>query len=279
MSDEHKASLDQTLGQDAANTYADQIYTKSVRDFRDPVTTVKIQEKDSSRRVTSFDFLDFSSSNEPSAVTLLADKTVSIFSLPQAPAPLGLSSQAVMARGGLADAGLEFFAPSSKSEVKISSTIKGIQNSSIPEACLRVTTKTPTKGNTKQAKGSTTGDTEVNTHVSSREKRERLLSAGTYGVPLSLPDALSWMSVPRLRCKEGYLLDSAKNRDLLCDDQGLQELWDWIGRTLANIWTGGSVRLTFLGARANSSNESMIIHGADMNYLGVYSIWTNRIGG
>ncbi|PGH11595.1 hypothetical protein AJ80_07065 [Polytolypa hystricis UAMH7299] len=261
VSDENRASLDQTLGQDSAKTYAEQIYTKGVRDFRDPLATAKMQKKDNSRKVASFDFLNFSSSNEPSAVTLLANKSVAILSLPQAPSPLDISSQAVMARGGLVDASLEIFSPLSKPEAKVSSIIKEIQSRSIPETPLQALSNTPTKGNIKRSKGAVEGDAEVNTHLSSREKREKLLSAGTCGIPLSTQDALSWMSIPRLRCKEGYLLDDAKNKEILSDDQGLQELWDWIGR-----------------ARANSSDESMIIHGTDMTYLGVYSIWTNRIG-
>lgn len=38
------------------------------------------------------------------------------------------------------------------------------------------------------------------------------------------------------------------------------------------------VVLTALGARSDSSNESMIINGLDLNYLGVYDVWNNDLG-
>lgn len=36
--------------------------------------------------------------------------------------------------------------------------------------------------------------------------------------------------------------------------------------------------LTDLGARTNSSGDSMIVDGVDMNYLGVYNVWNNDLG-
>ena len=32
------------------------------------------------------------------------------------------------------------------------------------------------------------------------------------------------------------------------------------------------------GARADSSGQSMIIHGLDLNYLGVSNVWNNDFG-
>ena len=33
-----------------------------------------------------------------------------------------------------------------------------------------------------------------------------------------------------------------------------------------------------LGARADSSGQSMVIHGLDLNYLGVSNVWNNDLG-
>ena len=33
-----------------------------------------------------------------------------------------------------------------------------------------------------------------------------------------------------------------------------------------------------LGARSDSSDESMVINGLDLNYLGIYDVWNNDLG-
>ncbi|KKZ58455.1 hypothetical protein EMCG_00946 [[Emmonsia] crescens] len=266
VSDENRTSLDQALGQDSAKSYPEQIYTKSVRDFRNPYLPHDC-DTDTSRKVASFDFLNFSASNEPTTVTLLANRSVALFTLQSQPCPMDLSSQSVLARGGLAEHDLNFklISPSSKSPSRVSHAVQGIQDRSVSPANSQPNGSSVNKTEDKNGEGQKSSDSstkaDVIQHLPNRESRERSLSAGIFGSLLSVYDALTWMSIPRLRCQEGYLVDGEKNKELLSNDPGLREFWDWVGR-----------------ARENSSSDCMIIHSVDMNYLGVYSVWNNRLG-
>ncbi|OJD17799.1 hypothetical protein AJ78_02152 [Emergomyces pasteurianus Ep9510] len=264
VSEENRTSLDQTLGQDSAKSYPEQIYTKTVRDFRNPYLPHD-NGVDPSRKVASFDFLNFSASNEPTAVTLLADRSVALFTLQSQPCPMDLSSQSVLARGGLSEHDLDFklIRPSSEFFSRTAKTVQGIQDRSIsPTTQPDGSSATRTEDQNDQGQKSPNPSSKTHAQrLASRESRERHLSAGIFSSPLTVHDALTWMSRPRLRCQEGYLVDGEKNKELLTDDPGLREFWDWVGRT-----------------RENSSNDSMIIHSVDMNYLGVYSVWNNRLG-
>ena len=66
--------------------------------------------------------------------------------------------------------------------------------------------------------------------VSSREFRERALSLGTLGTLLTAKEALTLSTLGRFRCKEGYLFDEARNRDIVADDVALQDFWSWVER-------------------------------------------------
>ncbi|KAF3491626.1 uncharacterized protein GIQ15_01143 [Arthroderma uncinatum] len=178
LSDEHKSSLENTLGQDPSRHYPEQIYTRKVQDFRPSAFSSVNNAKPDWQRVTSFDFLN---------------KGVTFYTTPS---------------------------------ITLNRLIFKMHRD----------------------------EASVSTH----EKRDSLLL--TEKVP-SFQDALSWLTIPRLRCAEGYLLDSEKNKAIVSDDPSLLELWDWIGR-----------------AHSRSANDSMIIHGVDMNYIGVYSVWNGKLG-
>jgi hypothetical protein len=66
--------------------------------------------------------------------------------------------------------------------------------------------------------------------LSSRESREHALSLGTLDSPLTDEEALTLLTVNRVRCKEGYLFDEARNKKILADDVYLQDFWDWVER-------------------------------------------------
>ncbi|KGM92443.1 uncharacterized protein PADG_11259 [Paracoccidioides brasiliensis Pb18] len=266
ISEENRTSLEQTLGQDSANIYPEQLYTKSVRNFRNPYFP-QDQSNDQSRKVAAFDFLNFSALNGPTAVTILADRSVALFTLPSPPYPMDLSSQCVLARGMVAEheSNLKFITTLTGPPSRISQVVQGIQSRSVPlttpsNDTSGIKTEDKTSGNQSLPDPITTDPGAIQC-LTSRESWERSLSAGTFGSPLTVHDALTWMSAARLQCKEGYLVDSERNKALVSKDPGLLEFWDWVGR-----------------AQTNSSSECMIIHSVDMNYLGVYSIWNNRLG-
>lgn len=221
VSEEHRTSLDETLGQGSSRNYPEQIYTKYVRDIRSPFNhpTRGCAE---SERIVSFDFLNMSAAEGPSAITLAGNDKVEIVTLQPPCPPVRLSSQSVLVRG-TSYGNLDFKAmyPYSGGEVKISDVVESIRESCSPEQ----------RGPQRQQNGTAKAD--GSRPLSSRESRESTLAIGTWGTPLKAEDALTLMTVNRFRCKEGYLFDGAKNKEILADDPHLQAFWDWVERKSA----------------------------------------------
>ncbi|KAM5473641.1 hypothetical protein MauCBS54593_002438 [Microsporum audouinii] len=248
LSDEHKSSLELALGQDSSKHYPEQIYTRKVQDFRPSVLSSSSAAKKDWQRVTSFDFLNKGVVSQPVAITLLANKTVSLFTPPPPSPSIDLSSRSSLSRGGLvhSDSNPSILNPSSD---------LGINASQINS---RICPQTSFLKRKELSHEPTSDHPDEEVDDIDHEKRN-----GSHPIAdgLSFDDALSWLTIPRLRCAEGYLLDSEKNKAIVSDDPALQELWDWIGR-----------------AHSRSSDDSMIIHGVDMNYVGVYSVWNGKLG-
>lgn len=225
VSDEYHTSLEHTFGQDSANS-PEPIYTKNVREFRKhPLLQRKGADAKDASRVMSFDFLNHDMSNTHGAVTLLADKTVSMsFLPPSSPCPMDLSSQGVLARGGYSQrsSDIKYSKPSFEPGTKASEVTRAIQTSAVSE-----TNRDGTSTIDKAQQSSTQSPFNDGPCHSSREYLDKLLANGA---PLSVEDALAELTIRRLRCQEGYLLDSEKNKNIMSDDPALQDLWDWIGR-------------------------------------------------
>ncbi|GAD97793.1 conserved hypothetical protein [Paecilomyces variotii No. 5] len=252
MSEGQSANLDQTLGQGSSRDYLEPIYTKYVRDIRSPYNH-PTRGCSESERVVSFDFLNISSSNQPSAITLAGNGNVHIATLQPPCPPVRLSSQGVLVRGGSSgNADFDAMYPCSGADRKISDVVSAIRDRALPGSGEQ-----PVSNGTLDSLSREDGVQPL----SSRENREHSLSVGTLGTPLEVGDALTLMTVSRFRCKEGYLFDGTKNKDILADDINLQDFWDWIERS-----------------REHTTGDSMIVNGIDMNYLGVYNIWNNDLG-
>ncbi|KAF3895519.1 Ubiquitin-protein ligase E3 [Trichophyton interdigitale] len=248
LSEENKLSLEHALGQDSSKHYPEQIYTRKVQDFRPSILPSGGAAKKDWQRVTSFDFLNKGMVSQPVAITLLADKTVSLFTPPPPPSSTDLSSKCSLSIRGpvCSDSSPMVLSPSSDLGITASQINFG---------------KTPSNiiPSEKEHGNQSTSDHPIGeTDEANHEKQESLFPADD--TP-SFDDALSWLTIPRLRCAEGYLLDSEKNKAIVSENHSLQELWDWIGR-----------------AHSRSKNDSMIIHGIDMNYVGVYSVWNGKLG-
>lgn len=65
----------------------------------------------------------------------------------------------------------------------------------------------------------------------------------------------------RQRCISGYRFSAVKNKALLCDFPGLQQLWSWIEH-----------------ARASSDAGEMTYNRLDLSYLGVHALWMDDVG-
>lgn len=210
MADEMRSSVDETLGHGSARNYPEQIYTKYERDIVGPFNHPSrgYAEED---RVVAFDFLNMSSGNEPSAITMNGTGQISILTSKPPSPPVRLSSQGSLIWGSSDDdSDFKVISPPSNPETGIAEIVRDVRD--------RVSVQTGAP------------EHESESPLSSRKGRERAISLGTAGDPLAVEDALTLLSVSRLRCKEGYLFDEARNRKILADDPWLQGFWDWIER-------------------------------------------------
>lgn len=267
LAEDYRNSMDQTLGHGAFRNYPEQVYTKHVRDVYSPFNHPSRGYAEA-ERVVSFDFLNLSASNEPSAITLSGNGKVNVVAVKPPAPPVRLSSQGSLVWGSPEElAGFRTMSPAPTPGWKVSDVVETIRE--------RVLSGSDVLTGAPAAK-----DSQPPQPLSSREVRERELSLGTGSKRLTAEEALTLMTVNRLRCKEGYLFDEARNKKIVAEDPSLQGLWDWIERTCAGFYGLSAVwkRLTKLGARIDASGETMIQNGLDLNYLGVYDVWNNDLG-
>ncbi|KZZ92737.1 ubiquitin-protein ligase E3 [Ascosphaera apis ARSEF 7405] len=259
VSEEYLSSFDQTMGHDSANAYARPIYTRNTRSFPSPFSGTS-QMDDDSQKVKAFDFLNLGTSNDAHAVTVLGNKNVALYSLPRPHRPMSISSQGPLAYGchSQDDMSFKIIEPSISPHFKISAEIENIRERSRSQLLRESIPLSLTPLD--EAKNPLVVTLPNLIPLSRREQREKLLSVG---LPRGLPveDVLTWLSIPKYRCQEGYLPSNPQNTEIIAEDAGLVELWNWINR-----------------ARARSDGNSMVIHNIDMNYLGVFFIWNNRLG-
>ncbi|KAL4808911.1 hypothetical protein BDV18DRAFT_133468 [Aspergillus unguis] len=250
VAEAYRSPIDRTLGQNSVSNYPEQIFTKSVRDVFSPYDHPS-RGYPASERVVSFDFLNMSKSNEPSALTLSADNQIRVATAKPPPPPVRLSSQGTLICG----------APSGHCDFKSVRPL-GTEGSSIGKVAKNLRDGALKRQEDNDASGKRRKSKEVpEQHLSSREERERMLSVGTLGSPLTAEEALTLLTVNRQRCQEGYLFNRTRNKQILVDDPSLQDFWDWIER-----------------ARSDSANDSMIMNNLDLNYLGVFDVWTGDLG-
>ncbi|KAH8692886.1 hypothetical protein BGW36DRAFT_399655 [Talaromyces proteolyticus] len=243
-SEEGRHAADETLGEGSSANYPEHIYTKNVRDIRHPFDH-RTRGYNKSDRVVSFDFLNMSRSNEPSALTLLGNGNVEIVTVQSTAPPIRLSSQNVLVRGS-SQGDHDFQALSPRPQhAEISNTIASLRSES--QDTLK-----------QEEQGEEESETKC---LSSRENREHTLFLGSNGTRLRVEDALTCLTVNQARCKEGYLFNYEKNQKIVADDPDLQEFWTWVRHS-----------------RDASANKLMVVNRFDMSYLGVCDVWFGEIG-
>jgi hypothetical protein len=213
LSEENRHSVDETLGHGSSANYPEQIYTKNVRDIRYPFdhpTRGCLQ----SDRVVSFDFLNMSASNEPSALTLLSNGKLEILTVQPPCPPVRLSSQSVLVRGRRhADWDFDILSPRPRRN-KTHDVVRALRE--------RISVSHPQQNGT--------SDRPETKSLSSRESREKTIFLSSSGATLDAQDALTFLTLTRSRCQEGYLFDCEKNKQIVADDPDLQEFWAWVQR-------------------------------------------------
>lgn len=221
LSEEYRASIDETLGQGSFRNYPEPVYTKYVRDVCAPFDHPSrgCEEKE---RVVSFDFLNLSISAQPSAIALDGNGLPQIITARPPCPPISLSSQGVLACGASSvDSDIRTIHPLSEHVSPVSGLVGDI----------RARVLSSSKESDDGPGGRPSLSRILNSDpVSSREFRERALSLGTLGTLLTAKEALTLSTLGRFRCKEGYLFDEARNRDIVADDVALQDFWSWVER-------------------------------------------------
>ncbi|KAL8670414.1 MAG: hypothetical protein Q9168_005043 [Polycauliona sp. 1 TL-2023] len=98
-------------------------------------------------------------------------------------------------------------------------------------------------------------------HLSSREMHEKWFEDHyVYHMP-SISAALSTLTVDYRRCIQGYQFQCQKNMEIAGGDHWLKEMWEWIQK-----------------AKRLAHNETFIVRGIDLNYLGIFNIWNIDLG-
>jgi hypothetical protein len=225
LSEEYRSSIDETLGQGSFRNYPEPVHTKHIRDVATPFDHPirGYAEKD---RVVAFDFLNLSISSQPSAIAIDGNGIPQIITGRPPCSPVALSSQGTLACGiASPESDLRSIRPLSEQISPISELVGNIRS--------RVLSSSK---NTRIDEGSMfASDAVTSEPVPSREGRERELSLGTFGTLLTAKEALTLSTLSRFRCKEGYLFDEARNRQIVADDAALQDLWGWIESKLLCI--------------------------------------------
>ena len=95
---------------------------------------------------------------------------------------------------------------------------------------------------------------------SSQKMHEELLTLNYPNVTLDLSDYLRALQTQKRRCQEGYNLDCRKNKEIVANDPWLMDTWSLIER-MDNM----------------AEHDGMVGAGLDLKYLGVASIWSNKL--
>lgn len=267
--EEYRSSIDETLGQGSSRNYPESIYTKHVRDVCVPFDhpTRGCTEKD---RIVSFDSLNLSLSPQPSAIVLDGNGQPQIVTARAPCAPVDLSSQSVLAYGvSSSESDVRSIHPLSEHISPVSDLIGNIKS--------RVCSTSQEHGANSNGQLFVSKTFESNS-VPSHENRERAMALGAMGVPLTVKEALTLSAVNQSRCREGYLFDEARNRQITSDDHALQDFWSWVERELILSLGVRNFLIQSSGARTESSGTSMVINDLDLNYLGVSNVWNNDLG-
>jgi len=221
LSEENRASIDDTLGPGSFRNYAEPVYTKYVRDVRAPFDhpTRGCEERE---RIVAFDFLNIATAAQPSAIALDGNGQPQIVTARPPCPPVDLSSQGVLACGvALRDSDVRTVHPLSEHISPVSELIGNIRTRVLSSS------KDASVNSDRESSESRLLTSEP---VPSREARERALSLGTLGTLLSAKEALTLSTIGQFRCKEGYLFDEARNRKIVSDDAALQDFWGWVER-------------------------------------------------
>ncbi|EKD19149.1 WD repeat domain-containing protein [Drepanopeziza brunnea f. sp. 'multigermtubi' MB_m1] len=96
---------------------------------------------------------------------------------------------------------------------------------------------------------------------SSRELNDQAHYSALSRIPISKSSREQLDHVMLLRVIDGYLFDPILNQKAVADDNWLQDVWKWIA-----------------GAEEAAHDDAMVSLPLDLSYLGVHTVWMNKLG-
>lgn len=237
---EHDASHDLSW----ENSPPQDVFLDRAQDLAPQLTDPSAAHAEKSR-IVSFDFTTSTTKfRESKLITLDGQGNPRLTSTSPPPEPTALSSAGYLCKG-------ESLLHPAVSEVsKLGNTIEEVRRRAQSRNVLKQAFK-----QSRQSK--TTAETR---RMSSLDDQAWHADLGFYEKDVPIPDALTLMSVQRLRCEAGYLLNPTRNKSIVSDSHWLQSFWSWIER-----------------ASRISKNGSMTQDNFDLSFIGVFGLWMEDV--
>ncbi|KAF2020566.1 hypothetical protein BU24DRAFT_340056 [Aaosphaeria arxii CBS 175.79] len=240
-----------------AQAWASPHYTKTSHNLRYPWYDERFRDNERSR-VVAYDFMTSGSPlNGQCALSLLPNREIEILKVPQQAPTINFTALDEIAR----DRGI--VARPSMRHGTVAEDLIDLQNQTLSEKL----------GISPDPKDSLSGRLDKLTidhphrtiplesaTLSSMQMHEDLLTLAYPDVQIPLGDHLKVLQTQKRRCQEGYNLDCRKNKEIVSNDPWLVDAWNLVERLDAHAWGDG-----------------MVGGDLDLKYLGVLSIWTNKL--
>ena len=207
------------------NTTEHSIFTKRIHHIEH--ARDETQPRPQKARIAAFDFTNLAGSKgTPCAIILRGDQRVEILELDGAPSALSVSSSGSVIISKVRNTNMSQSEKSSSEDPFLTNTVHLIKPRSYGSVAGFLLGPRSTRS-TNQNLDSHISDGKL---CSSREAHEGYINSRFSDKQLSMAEALTFSTVSRGRCAEGYLFDCKKNIEIVRDDPGLQKMWTWISR-------------------------------------------------
>ena len=208
------------------NTTEHSIFTKRIHHVEH--ARDESQSQPQKARITAFDFTNLAGSKgTPCAIVLRGDQRVEILELDGAPSALSVSSSGSVILSKVRNISMSQSEKSSFEDPFLTSTVHLIKPRSYGSVAGFLLGPRGARSTNQNIKESHIRDGKL---CSSREAHEEYINSRFSDKQLSMAEALTFSTVSRGRCAEGYLFDCKKNVEIVRDDPGLQKMWTWISR-------------------------------------------------
>ena len=208
------------------NTTEHSIFTKRIHHIEH--ARDESQPQPQKARIAAFDFTNLAGSKgTPCAIILRGDQRVEILELDGAPSALSVSSSGSVIFSKGRNSSMPQSGKSSFEDPFLKKTVHLIRPHSYGSVAGFLLGSRGAGSTNKKIEASHIRDGRL---CSSREAHEEYINSRFSDKQLSMAEALTFSTVSRGRCVEGYLFDCKKNIEIVRDDPGLQKMWTWISR-------------------------------------------------